>query len=374
MLALLCVLAVVGGGTGGAVALAASPPSVPPAPVLVTNPPDPNNTATSTFVWTDSQAGVTFLCSVENGKFSATVTPPGLGSPQPCSSPLTYNVATVNNGEHQFAVEAVDPSTGNVSSITKYQWKVPKTALPITVGGNAGTVYPGGSSSPFQTTISNPNSGPVTLASLTVSLGTMPTGCQASWFALTQSNISSTNPLTVPGNSSVTLPQGTVSAPSVSMSDSGNQNSCQSTTIPVTYDNTFPASFRVGAPLNPFSVTIAAATGGTLQPTARNSANKVVDTAQVTVENTDPAAEQLHQLLYEITPGWKATLAGHPDCTASDFSIGGEAVGAAHTVVYDDDIPPGGSVTHSVTLQMIDNGHDQDACAGVSVSLTAVGS
>ena len=198
-------------------ALAASPPTPPPAPVLTSYPSDPNGTATSTFVWTDSQPGVTFLCSVENGKFSSTVIPPGSGATQPCSSPLTYNVATTNNGMHQFAVEAVD-AYGNISTPTKYQWKVPKSALPLSISGNAGTVYPGGVASPFVTAIFNPNTGPITITSLNVSLGAMPSGCQGGWFSISQSNVSPGNPLTVPGSSSVTLPLGNVSAPSVSAS------------------------------------------------------------------------------------------------------------------------------------------------------------
>ena len=84
-------------------------------------------------------------------------------------------------------------------------------------------------------------------------------------------------------------------------------------------------------------MTIGTASGGPLRPTTRNSANKIVDTIQVTVINNDPAAENVHQLVYKITPGWKVSKAGHPDCTASDFSIGGEVVRPVAHVVYDDD-------------------------------------
>lgn len=347
-----------------------------PAPAFTSKPPDPNGTATSTFVWTEQEPGDTYLCSVENGKFASTVPSVG-GSPQPCSSPLTYNVDTSNSGVHQFAVEAVD-ALGNVSSSISWSWKVDKGSQALSVSGNAGTVYPAGVASSFQTTITNPNSTPVTITSLTVSLGAMPSGCQAGWFAISQSNVSASQPITVPANSSVTLPDAAhapgVTAPTVSMADNGDQSGCENSTIPVSYDGTYAASFKVGAPIHPFKVAIAAATGGALMPTARNSANKIVDTVQVTITNIDPGAEFLHQLVYEITPGWNATLAGHPACTAADFSVGGEAVGAAHTQAYTDDIPPGGHVTHTVTLQMIDNGHDQDACSGAVVNLTVLAS
>lgn len=338
-----------------------------PAPALTTAPPDPNGTATSTFAWSEQEPGDTFLCSTENSKFATTVPSEG-GSPQPCSSPLTYNVATSNNGVHQFAVEALD-ALGNVSAVVKYSWKVPKTALPLSIAGNAGTVYPGGPSSAFLTTITNPNTGPVTITSLTVTLGTMPSGCQASWFTLTQSNVSGGNPLVVPGNGSVTLPQGSVSAPSVSMSDTGDQSNCEGKTIPVSYDNTFPASFQVGTP-SPFNVTVGPISGGALLPTSTSSSNKTVDTVHVTIANPSQGAQFVHQVTYSVTSGWKAVLAGHPDCTAADFSIDGKPVGSSDTVTVNADIPGGGQITPTFTIQLVENGSDQTACEGANVGLT----
>jgi hypothetical protein len=353
-------------------ALAASPPSVPPAPVLTSYPSDPNGTATSTFSWTDSQAGVSFLCSVENGKFFSTVTPPGPGSPQPCSSPLTYNVSTTNNGTHQFAVEAVD-AYGNVSTPAKYSWKVPKSALPLTISGNGGPVYPGGVASAFQTTITNPNTGPVTVTSLTVSLGAVPAGCQPGWFTITQSNVSPSQPITVPGSGSVTLPDSVnapgVTAPSVSMSDSGDQTNCQTATIPVSYDNTYSANFSVGAP-SPFTVNVGAPSGGLLYPTTLGSPLK--DTVPVTVSNPSPGAEWAHTITYEVTPGWTQTLTGHPNCTASDFSIDGKPVGTVDTVTVNTDVAPGGHISPTFTIQLVNNGLDQDACETAHVGLTVL--
>lgn len=370
---MLCVLAVVGGGSGAAVSLAASPPAPPPAPVLTIYPPDPNGTATSTFAWTEQQSGVTFLCSVENGKFATTVTPPGGGPSQPCSSPLTYNVATVNNGMHQFAVEAVD-AAGNVSTPAKYSWKVPKTAEPLTISGNAGTVYPGGASSSFHTTISNPNTGPITVTSLTVTLGSMPSGCQTNWFTLTQSNVSPSHPITVPGSSSVTLPDSTnapgVTPPAVTMSDNGDQSTCETQTIPISYDNTFGASFGVGSPTL-FGVSVGPLTGGALYPSPLAGPNTVVDTVQVTVTNNGQGSQFVHQITYQVTPGWKQTLAGHPDCDAGDFSIDGKAVGTADTVTEGTDLPPGGHITRSFTVQLVENDANQDACQNAPVGLTA---
>ena len=61
-----------------------------------------------------------YLCSIENGKF----VPCPAGTP-----PYTFTVSTGNNGEHQFAVEAVDHA-GNVSDPAKYKWKLQQPASP----------------------------------------------------------------------------------------------------------------------------------------------------------------------------------------------------------------------------------------------------
>jgi hypothetical protein len=376
--ALLCVLVLAGAGSGVAVGLGASTPPPPPAPVLTSYPGDPNGTATSTFVWTEQQAGVTFLCSTENGKFSSTVTPPGGGSPQPCASPLTYNVATTNNGVHQFAVEALD-AFGNVSPAAKYSWKVPKSALPLTVGGNAGIVYPGGGPSAFQTTITNPNTGPVTITSLTVALGAMPSGCQAGWFAFTQSNASPSQPITVPGSGSVTLPDPVhapgVNAPSVSMSDNGDQTSCKAQTVPVSYDNAYGASFSVGVP-SLFAFTIGNASGGPMYPGATNLAAREAETYKV--NNPNPGAQNLNRVVISVAnadgTAWSSQTNGtKPACSKNDFqlSLDGTTWAAAGSSVTDTSIAadlPGGatSAQHTVYIRMRDNGLNQDNCQNLT--------
>jgi hypothetical protein len=68
----------------------------PPAPVLGTKPDDPNGDGIANFDWTDAQAAVTYRCSIENEPFRT------------CTSPLRTIVDVSNNGQHQFAVSAVD--------------------------------------------------------------------------------------------------------------------------------------------------------------------------------------------------------------------------------------------------------------------------
>jgi hypothetical protein len=113
--------------------------------------------------------------------------------------------------------------------------------------------------------------------------------------------------------------------------------------------------------------------GSALLPTAVNSANKVVATVPFTVVNTSEASTQVHT--------WTASLTGFTaGCSASDFSVGGEAVGVAHTVtgLTDDLAPnsdgrPSDAKTYSVTVQMINNtAADQSGCKTQTPTLHVV--
>ena len=168
----------------------------PPAPIFDSTPPNPNSTATSTFVWHDTAVDVDhYLCSTENGSFLATV--PSLGGPtQPCSSPLTYNVQTTNNGQHQFAVEAVD-AAGNVSLPISYSWKVAAgTPAQFVIHGSVSGLAPG-ITKPVPLTIDNPNSVAIFITQLTfaVSANASSGTCLASSYTVTPWN---SNPPTIP--------------------------------------------------------------------------------------------------------------------------------------------------------------------------------
>ena len=78
----------------------------PPAPVISSGPANPSNTSTATFTFSDTQAGVTFLCGMD-GNYSL------------CSSGVTYQ--GLLNGTHTFVVEAAD-SKGFASPETAYTW------------------------------------------------------------------------------------------------------------------------------------------------------------------------------------------------------------------------------------------------------------
>jgi hypothetical protein len=212
-------------------------------PVAFTSkPPDPSSVSSSTFTWTSSPAAADFdhyECSTENGAFSTQVQSVG-GSPQPCASPLTYVVASTNNGQHQFAVRAYD-QLGNFTLIT-YTWKVAAGSIQnFTMTGNVvDQLFPGAAARPVPLKLTNPNSVPIFVTDIqaTITGNSKSTlGCAtATNFAVTQSNVSSTTPVQVPANGSVTLPAQGVSAPQIGMPNLPvSQDACKNAALTLSY-------------------------------------------------------------------------------------------------------------------------------------------
>lgn len=198
----------------------------PPKPTLTQTPPNPSASSDATFAFTDADAGASFECSLDNASFAS------------CTSPKTYS--GLKDGSHQFVVRAVD-AAGNRSASTSYTWRVAAatTGLPFTIsGGYGGLLYPG-KTGDLALRISNPNGSTIYVTSLTVTIqaGSSNAGCDGQRnLTVTQSNVSATNPLTVPANGSVTLPSGGVSAPQVTMLNlSTNQDACQGATYTFAY-------------------------------------------------------------------------------------------------------------------------------------------
>jgi hypothetical protein len=85
----------------------------PPVPTIVGKPASLSTTASPSFVFTDAESGVGFLCRLDGG-LSA-----------PCSSPKGYfNLA---QGAHTFEVQAVD-AAGNTSAAAGYAWSIDSIA------------------------------------------------------------------------------------------------------------------------------------------------------------------------------------------------------------------------------------------------------
>ncbi|MGN6190343.1 MAG: hypothetical protein ACTHOE_15745 [Conexibacter sp.] len=198
----------------------------PPKPTLTQTPPNPSASASATFAFADREAGVSFECSLDGAAYAA------------CTSPKSYS--RLSDGSHTFGVKARD-AAGNRSAATTYTWSVQTatTGQPFTMsGGYGGLLYPGKTAA-LALRVTNPNGQPILVTSLTVTIqaGSSKAGCDGPRnLQITPSNVSSTNPLSVPANGSVTLPSGGVTAPQVTMLNlSTNQDACMGAVFSFAY-------------------------------------------------------------------------------------------------------------------------------------------
>jgi hypothetical protein len=81
----------------------------PPTPQITQAPPSLSASRNATFAFTDSEAGVKFLCRLDGGAFAS------------CTSPKSYS--GLSQGAHAFSVEARD-AAGNTSPATSFSWTV----------------------------------------------------------------------------------------------------------------------------------------------------------------------------------------------------------------------------------------------------------
>jgi hypothetical protein len=87
----------------------------PPQPAITSTPANPTNQTTASFSFSDTQAGVSFLCQLDTSAFST------------CTSPKSYS--TLSQGTHTFSVKAQD-AAGNQSSPATFSWSIDTTAPP----------------------------------------------------------------------------------------------------------------------------------------------------------------------------------------------------------------------------------------------------
>ena len=195
---------------------------------------------------------------------------------------------------------------------------------------------------PFATTFTNPNTNPVTITSLTVSLGTVPAGCQAGWFTIGQSNVSVAHPITVPANGSVTLPD--PSTPRCDRADRDDERQRRPDRLPGRHLRSAtaapsPAASRSGSP-PPSQSRSAPPAVARCAHHASTDPNRV-DTVPVTVTTTRrrrvPAPTRVRDPLVGRRP-WRSSGLHRRRLLDRRPST----PGASHTVIYNDHIAPGG--------------------------------
>jgi hypothetical protein len=98
--------------------------SLAPAPTILTEPANPTGVNSATFTFSDTQAGVTFECSIDGLPFSA------------CPSGIIYSPVSV--GQHSFEVKALD-ADNFLSPAAVYNWTVTGVAVaPPTITSGPG--------------------------------------------------------------------------------------------------------------------------------------------------------------------------------------------------------------------------------------------
>jgi hypothetical protein len=202
----------------------------PPAPVITVKPDDPNGDGIANFNWTESEPGVSFKCSIENGQFTV--------CPAQDSYQAHYIVDVSNDGQHQFAVRAYD-TAGNFRE-ADYGWKVLHGVNVVADGNAAGLLYPGGPARTIALVLHNPNNFAVTINYINVTVKSSPAGCDGSAASvdIQQSNVGNgPNPVTVtvPANSNLSLPSGSATRPTIRLLDNGNQDACKNGTFTLNY-------------------------------------------------------------------------------------------------------------------------------------------
>jgi hypothetical protein len=193
----------------------------PPAPGVSSSESSPTGATSDTFTLSDTETGVTYQCQLDGGSYSA------------CSTPKSYSGLGV--GTHTFSAEALD-AAGNVSKATQFSWQI-VTVVPFGIAGAVpNPLYPGAPAQRIPLTLSNPMNVPITVTGLTVTVqSTNAAGCSAAWYSVTQSNLSSTQALTVPaGATAFAVPA--ANQPSLQMVDSHTlQDACKGARLTLSY-------------------------------------------------------------------------------------------------------------------------------------------
>jgi hypothetical protein len=104
----------------------------PPAPAIGSGPANPTNLTGASFVFSDSEPGLSFQCQRDGGPFSA------------CTTPASYS--GLSDGVHTFAVRATD-AAGNTGAAASEGWTVDTVPPDTTIGSTPPAASSSGSAS-----------------------------------------------------------------------------------------------------------------------------------------------------------------------------------------------------------------------------------
>ena len=162
-----------------------------------------------------------------------------------CSSP--YRLSDPDLGEHVFAVRALTRA-GRAGPPVSHRWQQARPSsgseppedprrFSIELAGDLEDLQPEDQAQALPVLVTNPNSVPIEVTSLTVAIGEEAPGCSSENFSLGPSGASDQTPLPVPAGASVRLPTAMISAPTIGMRNLAvNQDSCQGIDVPLVFN------------------------------------------------------------------------------------------------------------------------------------------
>lgn len=187
-----------------------------PTPRIARRPNQFTGASNATFSFSDRMPHVRFQCRFDGSSW------------RPCAPGVTY--WGLRAGEHDFFVRAVR-TPALASYAASYDWRVmaPLSASFSISSGPIGPLYPGAAPLTIPITLTNPNSAPIRVSRISVTITGSPPGCDgATNLSLVQSNASSAAEVVVPAGGSVTLPAQGVAPPTIALIDLPlNQDACR---------------------------------------------------------------------------------------------------------------------------------------------------
>ncbi len=191
----------------------------------ITDRPDAKSPSTSArFDFTVRTPGARFQCRLDRTRWQA------------CKPPVFF--AGLPVGRHRFSVRALDLQRRH-GAARGFRWTVLASKefsiAPELAGLNL--LYPGAPPVTLPLTVQNPNSAPIRVTELRVSVTADPPGCaSAENLALGQSNASRSLPLKVPAGRSIRLPAQGVLPPTIQLRDLPvNQDACKNARFPLEF-------------------------------------------------------------------------------------------------------------------------------------------
>lgn len=195
-----------------------------PKPAIVDHPEAKSPSTSARFDFTVRTPGARFQCRLDRTGWQA------------CNPPVF--LAGLAVGGHRFSVRALDRKRRH-GTARKFRWTVlePKEFSIVPELSGLGMLYPGAPPATLPLTVQNPNSAPIRVTALQVSVATDPPGCaSADNLALGQSNASRSMPLKVPAGGSVRLPAQGVLPPTIQLRDLPvNQDACKNARFPLVF-------------------------------------------------------------------------------------------------------------------------------------------